>query len=50
MATSLNSPRIGEVGKFITPHYMYDHVFFDNCEFFDHEGVLTPNPKYLKHK
>ena len=50
MATSLNSPRIGEVGKFITPHYALDHLFFDNAEFFDHSGVLTPNPKYLKHK
>ena len=50
MATSMNSPRIGEVGKFITPHYMHDHLFFDDAEFFDHSGVLTPNPKYLKHK
>lgn len=48
MATSMNSPRIGELGHFTTPHYMYDHLFFDNCEFFDLTGVLTPNPKYLK--
>ena len=47
MATSMNSPRIGELGKFITPHYMQDHLFFDNAEFFEHKGVLTPNPKYL---
>jgi hypothetical protein len=47
MATAMNSPRIGEVGKYITPHYCMDHLFFDNCEFFDFNGILTPNPKYL---
>ena len=47
MATSMNSPRIGELGRFITYHYMHDHLFFDNAEFFEENGVLTPNPKYL---
>lgn len=47
MATSMNSPRIGELGLFTTPHYMNDHLFFDNVEFFEQMGVLTPNTKYL---
>ena len=30
---------------------LYHHIKdFDNAEFFDHSGVLTPEPKYLKHK
>jgi hypothetical protein len=48
MATSMNSPRIGELGHFTSYHYKHDHIFFDNCEFFDLNGVLTPNTKYLK--
>jgi hypothetical protein len=47
MATSMNSPRIAELGHFTTYHYRNDHLFFDNCEFFDLNGFKTPNPKYL---
>jgi hypothetical protein len=47
MATAINSPRIGELGKFLTPHYSNDHLFFDNCEFFDQQGVYTPDAKFL---
>lgn len=48
MASAMNVPRIGEVGKFITPHYCNDHMFYDNVEFFDPYQIFTPNCKYLE--
>jgi len=48
MATALNSPRIGEVGKWLNVVCGLDHMFFDNAEFFDKHKVLSPFPKYLR--
>lgn len=47
MATSLSSPRIGEILEFNIPHYANDHLFFDDVEFFSDKEIFTPNPKYL---
>jgi hypothetical protein len=47
MASALNAPRIGEIGEWLNNAYGYDHLFYDNVEFFDAYQVLTPNPKYL---
>lgn len=48
MASVLNKPRIGELGKWINTLYGSDHLFFDNVEFFDEFEILTPNPNFLK--
>ena len=47
MASALNAPRIGEIGEWLNNAYGFDHLFYDNVEFFDAHKVLTPNPKYL---
>lgn len=48
MASVLNAPRIGELGKWINTLYGSDHLLFDNVEFFDEFDILTPEPKSLK--
>ncbi len=48
MASVLNKPRIGELGKWINTLYGSDHLFFDDVEFFDEFQILTPNTKILK--
>jgi hypothetical protein len=49
MASVLNAPRIGELGKWINTLYGTDHLLFDNVEYFDEFEILTPNPKILKY-
>ena len=48
MASVLNAPRIGELGKWINTLYGSDHLLYDNVEFFDEFDILTPEPKSLK--
>lgn len=48
MATAMNIPRIGELHQHTIAHYAYDHLFYDNVEFFDTNHIFTPSSKYLK--